>query len=123
MFAACNSATPQICTLAGCRSGVAVIAQHLTSDARSVRLCVDERCKTEHVSSPAQGTLVTVACEAEPATVRVAFEVRDQARKIVFEAKRRLNLKLNQPNGPDCKPKCWIGRLRLDPGSGRLKRF
>jgi len=115
--AACSNGSsqpPQICTQIGCESGLQVIlsvapagpfrveAQAAGDDAPRVFECpAGERCESAFFAD----------FTPEEATIRVIANGRTTARTV------RPTYERVQPNGPDCPPICWQGRVRVEVGS------
>jgi hypothetical protein len=115
--AACSQASsqpPQICTRIGCESGLRVElsgapagpfrveAQAAGEAAPRVFECrTGERCESAFFAD----------FTPEEATIRVVADGRTTARNV------RPRYERVQPNGPDCPPICWQGRVRVELGS------
>lgn len=101
------------CTLIGCESmvefklpgGVYAVPGPVT-----VRHCVDGRCDEREYSSGSQISTF-VSAEATRERVRVSAEVRDGSDLVARLEDTSLDLTVAQPNGPDCGPKCYQGRV------------
>lgn len=109
---------PHICSEVGCTSGVTVYFSKLQStlpDARSVTLCVANRCVSE--SSPRSEFVVfrwrdTPTLNTKPLNVLVL--VRDQKHGVLLSLHRRVILKRTRPNGAHCPPTCFDAALVLN---------
>jgi hypothetical protein len=102
-----SDALVQGCTLSSCTSHVAVRADGLPQQARSVTFCKDSLCVTEQIPRSKTAETVSFRCSPQPATIRASVIVSGSGGRVVGRASRVVSVERNQPNGPDCPPTCW----------------
>jgi hypothetical protein len=112
---------PHACTEIGCSSGVfldisAVWRQR--PNATSVRLCLDERCRTFRRDTDL--AMVEDRSLRGPKRVQVTLRARDRRGHTILERSIEVRLRRVQPNGPGCPPVCWQAPVRLAPHGLRL---
>ena len=108
----------QICPLAGCESQVVVSLRSVPRVAQApfgrVRVCAAGTCTVTPARS--RGAHHPVPNVQGPQPVKVAVTFTTRSGTPLWRRTRAATLRRSQPNGPDCPPVCWTGRLVVRDG-------
>jgi hypothetical protein len=110
------------CTLIGADSGVVVGFEDVSNAHPRQRLrieaCVNDACTTRETTRGKAPTLVTVGGESlhNETPVEVAVKISDESGRLVFDDRATVTPTKKQPNGPDCEPTVWVGRVLATVG-------
>ena len=103
------------CTLGGCGPGVQILLPEISTAGGTthVRYCVDGECEDRTFSPDQLPSLLSV--EAKNETVRISVEVKDDTRVLARLEETKIHLQESKPNGPQCGPTCYHGKVRVPP--------
>jgi hypothetical protein len=111
------------CTEIGCSSGLQLdlspIARQFP-DAKQVRVCLDESCKTFSPSD--QLAMVSEPRIESKADVHVTLTVLDASGQTLMRDGQTARIARVRPNGPHCQPVCFQVLLALDAKRLKLTR-
>lgn len=99
-----------VCTAVGCSSGVSLDVKKLPKGATKLTFCVGDRCRRVGLGKKATPK---IGCDGGP-SARVSVLARDAKNRKVAHLSRKIPLTMEQPNGPECPPTCYVGQVRLD---------
>lgn len=112
------TADQQVCSLVGCESQIVVRLAAVPRVAQvpfaRVRVCASGRCSVTPARSSGAHLVAPALEGSSPVKVSVTFTTRSGKR--LWSRTRMVWLTRSQPNGPDCPPVCWTGRLAVRDG-------
>jgi hypothetical protein len=101
---------PIVCTAIGCSSGVSLDVKKVPKGATKLTFCVADRCRRVGLDKKFP---TRIGCDGGT-SASVSVIARDAENRKVARLSRQVPLTMQQPNGPDCPPTCFVGHVRLD---------
>jgi hypothetical protein len=92
------------------RAALSLDVNKLPKGATKLTFCVGDRCRRVGLDKKAKPK---IACNGG-SSARVSVLARDAQNGKVAHLSRKIPLTMEQPNGPDCPPTCYVGQVRLD---------
>jgi hypothetical protein len=111
-----SSSSQRPCSAVGALAGIQVTlppAARSASGAVTVKACADSQCETHRISvTSGPGSRPVVGGHLHgPSPVRVSLTIHDSAGRTLFNGSTTVTPQKDQPNGPGCPPKVWVGRV------------